>query len=332
MPYNSFISRAEASPLMPEDVSAEIFTGATEASTTLQVARRLQDMPRQVRRLPVVNSLPVAYFVDNKGDGGTSQAGLKQTSDVTWSNVYLYAEEIAVIVPIPENVLEDSEYDVWAQISPNIAEAFGRTIDAAILHGTNKPSDWPAAIATGAASAGHTIDLSTRTAAGDDLYDIILGEGGMHDLVYQDGFDINGHIAALSMRARLRGTRDGDGVPIFQRDPAVAQGYTLDGSPILFPKNGSFGTVNSVAYNSAGNLMFAGDWSQLVYAFRKDMTMKLLTEGVITDNTGAVIFNLPQQDMVALRVVMRLGFALPNPISSVNDNGSTRYPFSVLVP
>jgi len=34
--------------------------------------------------------------------------------------------------------------------------------------------------------------------------------------------------------------------------------------------------------------------------------------------------------MVALRVVMRLGFQLPNPINRVNATAATRYPFAYL--
>jgi hypothetical protein len=36
--------------------------------------------------------------------------------------------------------------------------------------------------------------------------------------------------------------------------------------------------------------------------------------------------------MVALRAVMRLGFALPNPINRVNQVAATRYPFCILTP
>jgi len=53
---------------------------------------------------------------------------------------------------------------------------------------------------------------------------------------------------------------------------------------------------------------------------------------VIDDGAGNILFNLAQQDMVALRVVMRLGWALPNPVNRVNPNAATRYPFAILEP
>lgn len=325
--FNSLISRTDAAALMPEDAATEVIESTIHQSILMQVARRLPDMPRQVRRLPVLDVLPTAYFVGNKGDGGASSFGaLKQTSEANWASVYLYAEELAVIVPIPENVLDDADYDVWASITPRLSEAFGRAIDAAMLHGLNKPSDWPSAIYTGANAASHVIDYSTQLAAGQDLYDMLLAESGVFGLVEEDGYDVTGVVAAQKIRARLRGTRSADGEPIFQRDVAMAQQYSLDGRPIYFPMNGSFNATN----NTNDNLLFAGDWSQLLWAMRKDISIKILTEGVISNDSGVIVYNLPQEDMVALRATMRLGFALPNPTNAENSNASTRYPFAVL--
>lgn len=326
MPYNSIISRTDAEALIPEDVSREIIQSVPQQSAVMQVSRRLPDMPRNQRRMPVVSALPTAYFV-------TGDTGQKQTSEVNWEDKYLNAEELAVIVPIPESVLDDADYDIWGQIRPLIEEAFGKAFDAAVLHGTNAPSDWPDDIATGAAAASHSVDLSTQVAAGEDLYDVLLGESGVVSLVEADGFMVNGHIAALSMRGKLRGVRekvyDGSGAvnlgaPIFTRSMQDRSRYELDGAPMFFPTNG--------AVNASAVLDFAGDWSQLVYAMRQDVTYKVLDQAVIQDSAGNIVYNLAQQDMIALRAVMRLAWQLPNPINRVNETASTRYPFAILVP
>jgi hypothetical protein len=78
--------------------------------------------------------------------------------------------------------------------------------------------------------------------------------------------------------------------------------------------------------------MFTGQWNQLVWAMRQDITFTIAREAVIQDNSGAILYNLFQQDMVALRAVIRLGFALPNPINRANTSSSTRLAFSALVP
>ena len=311
--YNSLISRTDAAALIPEEVSREIIQAVPEASAVMRLARRLPNMSRKQRRMPVLSGLVTAYFV-------TGDNGLKQTSEAAWENKYINAEELAVIVPIPEAVLDDVDYDVWSEIRPNIVEAFGKAFDQAVLLGTNAPDDWPDDLVTGATSASHTITLGT----GADIYDDIMSEGGVIAKVEEDGFGVTGHVAALTMRAKLRGLRDDNGVPIFNRTVQAASLYELDGAPVEFPRNGSM--------DAATALMFTGDWTQLVYAMRQDITYKVLTEAVIQDGSGTIVYNLAQQDMVALRAVMRLGWQLPNPINRVNTSSSTRYPFSVLVP
>lgn len=314
MPYNSSISRSGAEALIPEDVSAEIIQGVPQQSAIMSQARRLPNMSTNQRRMPVLAGLVSAYFVN--GD-----TGLKQTTQASWGNKYINAEEIAVIVPIPEAVLDDVNYDVWGEIQPAIVEAFGSKFDEAVLFGgDDAPSDWPDPIVTGATSASHTVTLG----AGADLYEDILGESGTVSLVEADGYMVNGHIGALSMRSKLRGVRDANGVPIFASSMQGTSRYELDGSPIEFPRNGSF--------DASTALLFSGDWSQLVYSVRQDITYKILDQAVIQDAAGNILYNLAQQDMVALRAVMRLGWQLPNPINRVNSVEATRYPFAVLLP
>jgi HK97 family phage major capsid protein len=317
MPYDSLTTRTDLNKLLPEDVATEVIVNAIERSAVLAMARRIPNIPRGAFTIPVFSSKPTAYFV-------TGDTGLKQTSEVAWDNVVLTAEELAVVIPIPENVFNDTSYNLWAAIQPQLEEAFGLAIDAAVLFGTNKPATWPTAIVTAAASASNSVDLSSTVAGGGDLYDAILGESGTYDLVTQDGYMVNGNIAALSMQAKLRGLRDANGNPILNREPAQKFGYSLDGVPTEFPRNGGF--------DPATALMISGDWSQLVYAFRQDITFKIFDQGVIQDGAGAIALNLMQQDAIAMRAVMRIGFALPNPVNRVNANGSTRYPFSILVP
>jgi len=311
MPYNSLVSRTDMAGTIPVEYTNELLNlVSTQGSHVMRLGKRLANMSRYQKTMPVISALPTAYFVS--GD-----TGLKQTSEVNWSDVNLYAEELAVIVPIPESVLDDTTIDVWAEIRPHIVEALGLAIDNAVLYGTNKPATWPDAIITDVATAGHNVSIAACT----DLYEAILGEDKLFSLVEQDGYMVTGSIAHLSMKGKLRDCRDANGIPIFNTDPAAAGSYILDGTPLYFPTNGA---------GSATYLMVSGMWNQLVYSMRQDITFKVLTEAVIQDSSGSIVYNLAQQDMVALRVVMRLGFQLPNPINRVNATAATRYPFGYL--
>lgn len=322
MPFNNIISRADAGALIPQEVSNEILKTVADMNPVLSLARKLPNMASNQKRMPVLSALATAYFVN--GD-----TGLKETTEISWANRFIDAEEIACIVPIPQAVLDDAEYDIWGEVRPEVETAISLAISQAVLYGTNIPASWTtnlgaAGIFAGATAAGHVV-----TAAGfADLYDAILAESapGLADgalmILEADGFMANGHIAAVGMRGRLRGLRDANGNPIFKTGVQERTRYELDGEPMYFPTDGSI--------NAALSWMFSGDWSQLVYAMRQDITYTIADQAIIQDAAGNIVYNLFQQDMVALRVVVRLGVALPNPINRMNQTAATRYPFAVL--
>lgn len=320
MPYNSLISRADADSLIPEQVSNAILERVVQRSAVLSLARRLANMSTNQTRMPVMSALATAYFVS--GD-----TGLKQTTEVNWDDKYIDAEELAVFVPIPESVLDDTSYDIWGQVRPEIEEAFGRAIDAAVLYGTNIPASWTtnlgaAGLVAEILASGHNVSLAAYT----DLYEAILGRtaadaAGLFALIEEDGYMVTGSIAHTQMKSRLRNVRSTDGIPIFTRSMQGTNQYELDGAPCLFPLNGAI---------SATYYLISGQWNQLVYAMRQDITYKIFDQAVIQDAGGNIVYNLAQQDMVALRATMRLGFALPNPINRMNETEATRCAFAYL--
>lgn len=307
----NLIDRTGAESLIPVQESNEIIQGTIAQSAVLSRGRKLANMTSKQYKMPVLDMLPIAYFVN--GDNGQ-----KQTTKQAWDKKYITAEEIAVIVPIPEAVLDDSEYDIWAEVKPRVTEAFGRVIDSAILFDVNKPTTWRDGVVTTATKAGTVVTLG----AADSLYDKIMAEDGVIAKVENCGYFVNGHMADISMRAKLRGLKNTNGDPLFKQDLQGTTQYALDGSPMNFPNNGAFDKTKA--------LMISGDFSQLAYAIRQDITFKLFTEGVVQNTDGSIAYNLMQNDMVALRAVMRLGWEIPNPINSVEKNKTKRCPFAIL--
>ena len=307
----NIIDRTGAESLIPIQESNEIIQGVVTQSAVLQRGRKLPNMTSRQYKMPVLDMLPIAYFVN--GD-----TGQKKTTKQAWDKKFITAEEIAVIVPIPEAVLDDSDYDIWAEVRPRIVEAFGKVIDGAILFGTDKPASWRNDIVATATAAKTVVGLG----AADNLYDKIMGEDGSIAMVENSGYFVNGHMADISMRAKLRGLKNANGDPLFKSDMQSSTTYSLDGSPMNFPNNGAF--------DKSKALMISGDFSQLAYAIRQDITFKLFTEGVVQNTDGSIAYNLMQNDIVALRAVMRLGWEIPNPINSVEKNKTKRCPFAIL--
>ncbi len=307
------VDRQAAEALIQEQLIDTIQQDAPKQSVFMQLARKLPNMTSKQTRVPVLDMLPMAYWVN--GD-----SGFKQTSEQAWDNVFLTAEELAVIVPVPEAVIDDASFDIMGEIQPRVVEAIGQRVDSAIIFGVNRPAGWPADIITRARQAGNNV----APGSGTDYYNLIMGENGLIDRVEKSGRMVTGAVSAMGMRAKLRSIRTNSGQPIFKSDMQGSTQYALDGAPMYFPQNGSFDT--SVAQ------LVVGDWSQAVYAIRQDVTVKILDQGVIQNpTTKAIQYNLAQQDMIALRVVFRMGWALPNPATRM-DSDRVACPFAYLEP
>ena len=186
--------------------------GAIAESAVLRMGKRLANMSSKTQTINVLDALPSAYFVNGEAtDTGAGEA-FKQTTKMAWDKKKIYAEEIAVIVPIPEAALDDADYDIWGEVRPRLTEAFGKVIDAAILFGTNKPTTWRDGVVPSAIAAGNGV------AASSDVFTDIMGEGGLIAKVELDGFNPNGGMSAIQMRGKLRGLKDTTGQPIFKSD------------------------------------------------------------------------------------------------------------------
>jgi HK97 family phage major capsid protein len=293
------ITREQAEALIQEQLVSTIFQDVPKQSAVLSLMRKLPNMTSKQTKIPVLDMLPLAYWVN--GDNG-----FKKTTQQAWDKVYLTAAELAVIVPIPEAVISDASYDIMGEVTPRVNEAMGQRIDQAILFGVNRPSEWQNDIITLARQAGNNV-----SASGGLTYDNIMGTNGLIAKVENSGHMVNAIIASVKARAALRSLKDGNQRPLFVSDMKGSTPYALDGTPLTFSQNGAFD--DSVAQ------MIAGDFSQAVYSMRQDITVKILDQGVIQDpSTKEIIYNLAQQDMIALRVVMRLGWAVPNPATRLN--------------
>jgi HK97 family phage major capsid protein len=314
IPYNNIVSRTDASAVIPEEVSNVLLGGSTSESAVMSMFRRVP-VGRNQTRLPVLSALPVAYWV-------TGDTGLKQTTEINWANKYLNIEEAATIIAVPDNVVADMDVNVWDEAMPYLREAFGRLVDETVFFGVGAPASFPTNINAAAAAAGNNVTEAAAATAGGFYGDL----DSLYGVVEADGFDVNGFVAARSARTRLRSARDSTGQKI---DAGRVGGdlSTVDGLPVSYPMRGLFPTGGAAGTNVR---LFAGDWDQFILGVRKDITVDVFREGVIQDNTGAIVFNLMQQDMTAIRLTFRLGWQVSNLINRDQPTEASRYPVGVL--
>lgn len=310
MSYNNMINRDGASALIPEEVAKEIINGVRKQSVAMSLMRKLPNMKSGTMSQPVLSMLPVADFVN--GD-----AGMKVTSNAAWDKKVITAGEIAVIIPIPQAVIDDADYDIWGEVRPLAEEAIARKFDRAVLSERNAkaPSVWPDPIIPAAIASNNKVALGTGTDAAEDISAVLA-------LLEEKNYDVTGFAAQTKLKAALRNLRDANGTPIYQ--PITS------GTPdLIYGLTSKF--VSAGTWNNANALAIAGDWSKAVYSIRQDITYKIFDTGVISDDDGNVVYNLMQQDMLAMRIVMRAGWQIADPVDIDRAYG-TSYPFAVLQP
>lgn len=296
------ITKNDVSALIDEQVVSEIFEGAQKESKVLSMFRRLPNMSSDKTKLRVSDALPVAYFVDESTNNGR-----KNLTKAAWKNVFLTAEEIAVIVPIKENLLNDASVDLWAEIRPQLTSAIAKTIDAAVFRGEGAPTSWGEGIIPEIIAKGKTVTETGKLY--EDINNVMME-------VEKSGYDVNALLGGVGLKGKFRMMVDNTGQPLNTTEIGSLRREYLD--------NGSWDKETAT--------LIAGDFNQALYAIRSDVDYKVLTEAVIQDpSDGSILYNLAQEDMVALRVTFRMGYAIPNPVNAL-DGTETRYPFAALVP
>ena len=295
------ITKRNAEALFSVDEVSDIIQGVIKESAVLKMFTQLPNMTSGAMRMRVLDGLPMAYWV------GSTNNGRKNLTEMAWANKYIVPEELAVIVPIKEDVLDDASIDIWAQVKPRLVEAIGKKIDQAILVGVDKPAGFRADLLTSILNAGAYV-----TQGGGTLYSAI---NDAMVKVEESGYNPTGIIGGVDVKGKFRMMLDTSGQPI--------KGTEIDELPKAYIDNG--------AWDKTKAQMIVGDFTQAVYSIRQDITYKLLTEAVIQDpSDGTIKYNLAQEDMVALRVVMRLGWEIPNPINALQPDESVRFPFAAI--
>lgn len=296
------IVKKDVEALIEPQVANEIFEGTIRQSKALSMFKRLSNMSSNTTKLRILDSLPIAYFVDEDTNNGR-----KGITRMAWDKKFINAAELAVIVPIKENILNDTSVDLWAEIKPRLVEALARKIDGAIFNGTEKPADWREGLIPSIASA--TAEVNSTGNLYSDINNAMVK-------VETSGYNVTGLLGGVELKGDFRMMTDTTGQPI--------KGTEIDALNRTFMDNGQWDKTKSK--------LIVGDFSQAVYAIRQDVTYKLLDQAVIQDpSTGAILYNLAQEDMVALRVTMRLGWEIPNPVNAENET-NTRFPFANLKP
>lgn len=295
------ITRAEVASLIGEEYGPQVIKAATQGSTAL-AAFPVVNMGTKTRNMPVLATIPTAEWVSD-----TDNTGVKPTSQATWTNKTLVAEEIAVIIPIHENTLDDATEDILAQLAELGGQAIGKTFDQAVFHGTNKPVSWTSLdLVAAAVAASQTVAVVDGPANASDIHGAALQVAA---LIADAGFDPTALIAKRSLSYKLANTRSTTGEPILSD-------VGIRGFDTFWSRNGAWEPTEATA--------IIVDPSTVRIGVRQDVTVKLLDQATV----GGI--NLAEKDMVALRFKARLAYVLGNPATP--ETGVASYGVGAVTP
>lgn len=301
--------------VIPVEYSEEIIKGIVGKSKALELGRRLPDMKGNTYKLNVLSSLPVAGWVSRQSTPASPESTEiknKPISSVAWEGKDIIAEEIAVIVPMAITSLDDANnfgVEVIPTITDEVVGAFQKVIDETVFFGVNNPFSNVGGVVAGATTASATVSWD---GTGATFYDAV---SDAMELVEKSGYIPTAILGGPTLRGAFRKMRTTNGQQILGGEivEELARHYDLTGG-----------------FNDTTAFAIVGDFRYLVYSLRQDMRVKMLEESTLVDPaTGATLYNLGQQDMVALRFTMRFGYQLPNPVNRVG--GESAYPFALIV-
>lgn len=287
------ISRAEVATLIQEAYAPTLLGAAKKGSSAL-AAFPTVNMGTKLTHLPVLATLPEADWV---GESATEAEGVKPTSQITWADRTLVAEEIAVIVPVHENVIDDATEDLLSETAELGGQAIGKKLDQAVFFGTAKPSSWVSpALLPAAVAASQTVEVVDGAANPSDIPGAV---NQVAEMIADSGWAPNTLVSSLSLRYKVANLRDANGFPIF-RDESFA------GFRTFFNENGAWDRESATA--------IVVDSARVRIGIRQDITVKFLDQATV----GGI--NLAERDMVALRFKARFAYVLGTAATSMGAN------------
>lgn len=269
---------------IPVNISEEINTEVKQGSALMQLAKAV----------PMTKPIEEYTYMTGVGAYWVNEAERIRTSKPRFVKAEMRAHKLAVIIPTTKENLRYSVTNFFELMRPEIAEAFYKKIDEAGFTGGDSP--WAFSLLSAAESAGNVV-----TASGNAYDDINDAMGFLED----EDKDANGIATTRSRRRAYRGTKDDNGLPIFNAATSGDVDNIL-GLPVAYvPKN---------VFNGASVSEFVGEWDAAHYGVLQGIEYEILTESTLTtvqDQDGNPL-NLAERDMAAIKATMMIGFMVAN--------------------
>lgn len=274
---------------LPSDISSEILQKAQDESAVMRLARRIT-LPGNGATIPVISADPTAAWV--------AETGVKPVSNATLGTKLMSAYKIAVIETFSDEFVRDvpALYDALvARLPGALAKCFDATVVGAVdAPGSNFDTFALCTTQSLIPTSAHTV-YDALVAADTD----IATHGGV----------LNGFALGAQARGILLGAVDSTGRPLFVNNVAAGAIPMILGAPVYLNK-GIYKAGTAGSSGTPAVVGIAGDWSQALYGTVEGVKISFNDSGVVTSGSGssAVNINLWQQNMIAVRAEIEVGF------------------------
>lgn len=270
------ISTQELQGLIPAELTTEIIKDVAEGSVMLQLAQ-VKEMNSPTMEFPVELDKPGAYVIGE---------GQKITVDkASWKNIELQAKKIAVIVPATREALADGIINIPQEVRTSIANAFAEKIDTCTLFDSSEFY-----------GAGKSIFELSEARALTATGQVFEDASNLMGLVEAEDLEPNGFIAPRTLKAKIRNDKTA-ALNYVVEDKVSGEPARMHGEAIVYTKH----------FDKTKAELLTGDFDKIYVGILDEIEYKVSEEGTVGD------INLFEQDMVAIRATMRVGFLVVKP-------------------
>lgn len=271
-PENILLSERPDGTLLGE-YNNLILKDVRDQSLVMQLGK-YEEMTAQEKKFTFQTDGVSAYWVDE---------GEKiKTTKPTVATATMRAHKLGVIVVASREFLTYTWAQFFAEIRPQLAEAFRMKLDEAAILGVDNP--FANSVNDAIAEAGTQVE-------GEITYDNILA---LEDVLYENDEEPNAFISKKQNRTALRGAVGAKGEEIFDR-----AGNTIDGIYV----------ADFASDNFDKGQLIAGDFDNLLYGVPFPINYKISEEGQLSTvkNADGTPVNLFEQELIAMRATMDVG-------------------------
>ena len=282
------INRTTNSMALPSDVASEILQKTSAESAIMRLARKI-DLPGRGVTIPVITGDPSAAWV--------AETAVKPVSNGTPGTKLMSAYKIAVIETFSKEFTRDAKmlYDALIQRLP---AALAAVFDSTVIGATDAPG--------GNMDTFGSCQKQSILNANNGTY---LGLVAADSDIATHGGVVNGYAFGAQGRALLLTAVDTTNRPLFMASANEGVVDKVLGNATYFNKNlykaGTPGTSGTPAVVGV-----AGDWTKALYGTVAGVEISVTDQATVTvgSGTSATQVNLWQQNMVAVRAEIEVGF------------------------